>query len=130
MAAGERLLFVEGTLAGSFKISIDKAVDITVHNSVYIAGFKAGSVILNHSVGHKYIGADLAAPSDYVLNALDVFYLIKVLLGLDLNQLGTKHLHTVVAVLELASFSLAGNNDTGGNVGESYSTGGFCRCIC
>ena len=51
---------------------IDEAVQISVHHAVDVAVFKACAVILDQRIGHEYIAADLAAPSDGVLHAFDI----------------------------------------------------------
>ena len=67
------------------KESIDKAVNIAVHNSIYISVFKAGTRILSQCVGHEYIRADLTSPLNFHLNALDIRNLLSVLLSLQLH---------------------------------------------
>ena len=58
---------------------------------IHIAGLVVGAVILDHGVGHEHIAADLVAPCDLVLHALDVVDLIHVLLLCDLIQLCLQH---------------------------------------
>ena len=57
---------------GGGQIGVDKAVQIAVHDVVDVAGFKGGAGVLDHLVGHEDVGADLAAPLDLQLNALQV----------------------------------------------------------
>ena len=57
---------------GRLEISVDETVDFTVHHGVDIAHFVAGAVILGQGIGHEHIGADLTAPGDLRLTALDV----------------------------------------------------------
>lgn len=78
---------VKVSAAELFKIGVDKAVNVAVHNRLNIAGFKAGAVILNKGVGHENIGADLAAPCDLTLLALDIVDLVEMLSLFDLNEL-------------------------------------------
>ena len=78
-------------------------------------------MVLDHGVGHEDIAADLVAPGDLVLDALDVLDLVHVLLLGDLIQLRLQHLHGVVAVLELAALGLAADHDAGGLMDESDS---------
>ena len=82
-------------------------------------------MILDHGVGHKHIGADLAAPGDLLLHALDVLDLIQVLALLDLHQLTAQHIHGDLAVLVLAALHLAGHHDAGRQVGQAHGTGGL-----
>ena len=57
------------------------------NNGIYIAVFKARSVVLGEGIGHKYIGTDLAAPTDFLLLALDIFNVVKVFSFLDFDKL-------------------------------------------
>ena len=104
---------------GSGQVSVDKAVDVAVHDCVDVGGLKRGTGVLGEGVGHEDVRTDLAAPFDLLLVALDVRDLVQVLTLLDLDQLGTQHLHTVVLVLELRTLGLAGNNDAGRLMDES-----------
>ena len=70
-----------------FKIGIDKAVNVAVHNSLDISGFKAGAVILNKGVGHENIGANLTAPCNFFVVTFNIFNLCKVLTLFNLNKL-------------------------------------------
>ena len=44
------------------QIGVDKAVQVSVHDAVDVAGFIGGAVVLHQLVGHEYVGTDLAAP--------------------------------------------------------------------
>ena len=70
------------------EIGVDEAVQVAVHHGVDVAGLIAGAVVLDQGVGHEHVGADLAAPGDLLLLALDVRDLLQVLPLLDLHQLG------------------------------------------
>ena len=76
-------------------------------------------MVLDQGVGHEDIGADLAAPLDLHLDALDVGDLLRVLLHLDLRQLAAEHPHGVLPVLVLAALSLAADHHAGGDVGDA-----------
>ena len=78
-------------------------------------------MILDHGVGHEHIAADLVAPGDLVLHALDVLDLVHVLLLCDLVELCLQHFHGVVTVLELAALGLAADHDAGGLVDQTDS---------
>ena len=54
------------------QICLDKGIQRAVHNRIDIGSFVAGAGILNQGIGHEHIVADLAAPLDLLLNALDV----------------------------------------------------------
>ena len=78
-------------------------------------------MILDHRVRHEDVAADLVAPCDLVLDALDILDLVHVLLLGNLIQLCLQHFHRVVAVLELAALGLAADHDAGGLMDESDS---------
>ena len=104
---------------------IYKSVQVAVHDALDAAGLVLGTQVLDKLVGHEHIGADLAAPLDLHLHALDVAYLFKVLALLDLGKTGTQHVAAVFKVLEVASLHLGGNHDAGGDMGETDSGGGL-----
>ena len=80
--AEKRVLIFSGSCSGSgilqlttacgLEVSEDEAVEVAVHDSVHVAGLVVGAVVLDHRVGHEDVGADLVAPCDLVLDALDV----------------------------------------------------------
>ena len=111
------------------QVCVNKAVQITVHNSVDIAGFKAGTMVLDHGIGHEDIGADLGTPADGLLVAPDVLDLVQMLPLLDLQQLGFQHPHSHVLVLVLASLYLAGNHNAGRQVGNPNRRRGLVNLL-
>ena len=111
--------------AGGLEVSKDKAIQITIHHGIDITGLVVGTVILDHGVGHEHIAADLVAPGDLILHALDVVDLVHVLLLCDLIQLCLQHFHGVVTVLELAALGLAADHDAGGLVDQTNSGRGL-----
>ena len=117
--------FLSGVLqfpaAGGLEVGKDETVQIAVHHGIHVAGLVVGAVVLDHGVGHEHIAADLVAPGDLVLHALDVLDLIHVLLLCDLIELCLQHFHGVVAVLELAALGLAVDHDAGGLVDQTDS---------
>ena len=108
-----------------FEVGIDEAVNVAVHNRLNISGFIAGAVVFNKGVGHENIGADLAAPCDFFLYALDVLDFLKMLAFLDFNKLGAEHIHTNLAVLVLRTLDLRAYNNSGGNMGKTNGGGGL-----
>ena len=46
-------------LCDMLEISVNKSVEVAVHNCLDVAVFVTCSCILGKSVGHKYVGADL-----------------------------------------------------------------------
>ena len=113
------------TFIGSLKVCIDKAVQISIHHSVHVAVFKVCAVVFYQCIRHKYVAADLAAPSNGVLYALDVADFIQMLTLFNLYQLGSKHFHTHFAVLQLAALVLAVYHNTGGLVDKAHGAAGF-----
>ncbi len=105
-----RDLLFQRSVGGGGEIGVDEAVDIAVHDILDVAGLKARAGVLHQGVGHEHIGADLTAPLDLYLHALDVGDLLRVLLGLHFRQAGAEHLHAVVPVPELAALRLAGHH--------------------
>ena len=90
-------------LAGlQLQIGIDKSVDLTVHDFIHVARFKAGAVVLDQRVGHKDVRTDLRAPFDIGAIALDILDLVQALAQLDLHQLGFEHFERDVSVLRSA----------------------------
>ena len=104
------------------EISVDEAVYVAVHNGVDVAVFKACAVILGEGVGHEDIGADLAAPANLFLVALDILYLVEMLALFYLEELRFEHPHGDLAVLMLAALDLAGDDDAGRDM--RYTHGG------
>ena len=45
---------------------------VAVHDGLHVAGFVLGAVVLDHGVGLEHVGADLVAPGDVLLLALDL----------------------------------------------------------
>ena len=79
-------------------------------------------MILGEGVGHKDIGADLAAPADLFLVALDILDFVKMLALFYLEELRFEHSHGDLAVLMLAALDLAGDDYTGRDM--RYTHGG------
>ena len=50
--------------------SADEGVDGAVHDGVYVACFLVCAVVFDHGIGLEDVGADLAAPFDFLLIAL------------------------------------------------------------
>ena len=80
-------------------------------------------MILHQGVGLHDIGADLAAPADFLDLAADVGELFGILLLLQKVQLGLQHLHGLVFVLELGALVLALHHDACRKVRDTDSRG-------
>ena len=103
------------------KICVDKSVNISIHYCLDIAVFVSCSRILCKSVGHKYVGADLRAPFDICLVALNILNPLKIFADFDFKKLLFKHLKSRFLVLKLASFSLTSDHDARGLVKDADS---------
>ena len=101
------------------KECVYKSINVAVHDVLNVAVFIAGAVVLGEGVGHENVGADLAAPFDLLLNALDVAYLLEVLALFDLGKTCTEHVAAVFEVLEVASLDLGGHDDAGRDMGQA-----------
>ena len=106
------------------QIGVDEAVERTVHDGVDVGCFEACPRVLDERIGHENVVADLAAPFDLELCALDIGDLVQMLTLLDLDELRAQHPHTRLAVLELIALRLAGDDDAGRLVNETH--GGAC----
>ena len=84
-----------------FQISIDKGIQVSVHNRLDIAGFIAAAQILDHGIRLENIGADLGTPGDILDLAANLTRFRLILLDLEHIQLGLQHLHGLILILEL-----------------------------
>ena len=56
---------------GMNQIFCNKQFQVPIHYSLNIAGFRIGTVVLDHGIGMKYIRANLATPFNLFHFALD-----------------------------------------------------------
>ena len=82
-------------------------------------------MVLGQRVRHEHVRADLAAPLDLELHALDVGDLLEVLALLDLGQARAEHVLAVFEVLEVTALDLAGHDDTGRDVRQTHGGRGL-----
>ena len=82
-------------------------------------------MIFYQCIGHKYIRANLIAPSDIFLIAFNILNFFQMLPLFDFNQFGTQHFHGNFPVLVLAPLILTGHNHAGGNMGNPDRRFGF-----
>ena len=61
------------------EIGVDEAVEPAVHHGVHVRGLIARARVLDERVGHEDVVADLAAPLDLELRALDIGDLVEML---------------------------------------------------
>ena len=88
------------------EIGVDEAVEPAVHHGVHVRGLIARARVLDERVGHEDVVADLAAPLDLELRALDIGDLVEMLALFDLDELRAEHAHAGLAVLELVTLRL------------------------
>ena len=98
----------------------DKHIDVAIHDSLDIARLDIRAVVLDHRVRLEDIGADLAAPFDLLLVALELRELCFLLLHLELEELGAQHLEALLAVLELGTLVLALHDDARRHVRHAH----------
>ena len=97
MMQGENLFFAQKSgfrhpvaRGGAGEVGVDEAVEVAVHHRIDVRHLVARARILGERVGHKDIVADLAAPFDLELRALDVGDLVEMLALFDFNELGAE----------------------------------------
>ena len=66
------------------EIGVNKSVQVSVHDSVDVAGFKPGSGVLNQGIRHEDVGADLAAPFNLQLDPFQVGNFFRLFIQLSL----------------------------------------------
>lgn len=100
------------TASALHKICVNERFNVAVHDSLNIAGLLTRAMILDHCVGLENIAANLAAPFDFFHFTLNIRHVFHAFAFLDFKQLAAEHTHCCFAVLNLAAFVLALNNDT------------------
>ena len=93
-----------------------KAVDVAVHHRRHGAGDVAGAVVLDHLVRLEDVGADLVAPGNVALLAVEPLALGFLLVLLNEVKLGLEHLHGQLAVPALGALHLARHDHPGRHV--------------
>ena len=83
------------------EIRADERVELAVHDRLHVACLGVRAHVLHHRIGLEHVGADLAAPLDLLLDALEFRDLLFLLLLLELKELRAEHLHALLLVLEL-----------------------------
>ena len=76
-------------------------------------------MVFDHGIWLEYIGTNLASPSIVLYISPDTGSLGSLLLLLEQEQLGLKHLHGLILVLELGPLILAGNHGSAGEMGDT-----------
>ena len=96
----------------------EESVDVPIQYRRRIADLVLGAQILDHLVGVQNVGAHLVAPRAAAV-ALEGVQLGALFQALAFQELGLKHAHRRHLVLQLRLLVLAGDDDTGRDVGES-----------
>ena len=97
---------------------MDKGVDVTIHHSLDIRGLHSGPQIFDHLIGLEDIAPDLVAPSDCTLFSIESFHFGPFLVFLEFKDPRFEGFHRSFFVLDLGSLVLAGDDQTGGQVGQ------------
>ncbi|MPN35906.1 hypothetical protein SDC9_183409 [bioreactor metagenome] len=79
-------------------------------------------MILRQGVRHEYVRANLAAPFNLFLFALDIIDFVVMLAFLDLQKLRLEHTHRDRSVLRLRTLVLAGDDDARRNMRDADGT--------
>ena len=83
------------------EIRADEWVDLAVHDRLHVSCLGVRAHILHHRIGLEHVGADLAAPLDLLLDALELRDLLLLFFLFELKEFRAKHLHALLLVLEL-----------------------------
>src|SRR5262245_39350260 len=89
------------------QVGLDELVDVAVQDAVHVAHLLFGPMILHHLIRVQDVAANLAAESDFLLGAADLFELRLVLFDLDVVKTRLQHFHRRVAVAMLRPLVLA-----------------------
>ena len=84
------------------EVGFDEAVEIAVHNSVYVGGLESGAVVFDAAVVEN-IAAYLRAPLDFHLPRLDLGLFFQTVVHLLLIKDGAQVAQGVLAVLGLVA---------------------------
>src|SRR5690606_26958342 len=85
-------------------------VDVTVHHILDVACFRIRAVVFDHRVWVEHIGTDLASPADFLLFATDFKQFFFLFLDFQLIEFRFQKFHRLIAVFDLGTFGLAGND--------------------
>ena len=103
------------------EIAFNKKIQVPVHNSLDIAGFRTSPMILDQGIGLENIGADLAPPLDGLIVSGKVADFL-ILDGLFVfKEFGTQQLQAAFLVLQLGPFVLALDNNARRQMGHTDS---------
>src|SRR3984957_6131805 len=101
------------------EIGADEGFEVAVEDFLDIAALDLGAVILDHLVRLHHVGADLTAEADVGFGGVELALVAPALFELELVEARAQHLHGGLAVLVLAAFVLALDDDAGGQVREA-----------
>src|SRR4029078_10671067 len=97
----------------ALEISINEHPDLTVEDSLGIAHADVSSVISDHGIGRKDVGADAVAEACRRVLPLELGAFLSLGVHLPLEQPGAQDLQGRLAVLDLAPLVLARDDNSG-----------------
>src|SRR3974390_1691899 len=103
------------------QIGADKRIEVAIENTVDVANFEFGAVVLDEPIGLHHIGTNLAAEGNVHLGFVEFVAFFAALLHFEIVEFRTQHFHSHFSVLVLAALHLTGDNDTRGNVRDADS---------
>src|SRR2546423_2364473 len=107
------------------KLGVDELVELAaVQHGLNLGGFDVGAVVFYAAIIQD-VGADLVAPSDRSLFAVELFQLVVALGLLHHFQPAFEEGHGEAFVLLIRSFDRANDLNSGGDVGDSDRGGDF-----
>src|SRR5215469_2230376 len=107
------------------QVSANKRLYISVKDTIDVAHFRLGSMILHHAIGLQYVRANLRSEVDIEFGIFNLLRLGTLLLHLVFVKLRAQHAHRALAVLVLRAFVLAVRDQPGGNMRDAH--GGIGR---
>src|ERR1051326_2042836 len=99
---------------------VDEAVEITVEHPLRIARAHTGAQVLHHLVRLQHIAANLTAPPDLALFAVELVHLGALLVLLFFVEPRFQDIHRRRAILDLRTFVLANHDNAGRDVREAH----------
>ncbi len=103
----------------AFEEGGNEGVEVAVEDALNIGGLFAGAEVFDHLVGLENVGPDLAAPTDVAFFAVVFFLFGPFFVHLDFVEAGFENGEGSGAVFDLGAVVLAGDNESGGKVGDA-----------
>src|ERR1700735_33695 len=105
------------------EVGADEGIQIAVHNLVHITALKFCAVVLDEVIRLHGVGANLAAEADFGFRGVELMEGFAALFEFEFVKLRAENFHSPFAILVLAAFILALNDDAGRKMGDA--DGGF-----